>query len=110
MSKQPVSIANATLPFWRYREGDRLVLEFDSTGCNCPVPMRNAMAGLERISHSGEALVMINGFEPQGLYERIEGHFEWVVERLDPQRVKVTFTATAQSVLLDFSQRDCQGG
>lgn len=110
MSRQPVAIANATLPFWRYRVDGRPVLEFDSTGCNCPVPMRNAMAGLERISHSGEALVMINGFEPQGLYERIEGRFDWVVERLDPQRVKVTFTATSLSARVDFNQRDCHGG
>jgi len=109
MIKRPIDVPAATLPFCTYRSGGRQVIEFDSTGCACPVPMRNAMAGLERIAATGETLVMLNGFEPQGLYERVRGAFEWSVEVLDPQRVMVIFTATERSAAVDFSQRHCNG-
>lgn len=110
MNKQPLSLDDATLPFWRYRSGEQEVIEFDSTGCECPVPMMNAMAGLERIARTGETLVMINGFEPQGLYDRIRGCFDWRVQPLDEQRVMVIFNGRDGCDQLDFSDRYCKGG
>ncbi|RRJ83022.1 DUF2249 domain-containing protein [Aestuariirhabdus litorea] len=110
MNKQPLSLEGATLPFWRYCSGEQQVIEFDSTGCECPLPMMNAMAGLERIARTGETLVMINGFEPQGLYERVRGCFAWRVEALDERRVMVVFTACDGCESHDFSDRYCKGG
>ena len=110
ISKGEISIAGASLPFWNYRVGEDTLIEFDSCGCACPIPMQNAMAGLERIATRHEKLIMINGFEPQGLYERIRDHFTWQVEHLSAERVMVVFTPIAGSAdRLDFSQRHCKG-
>lgn len=111
ISKSEISIAGASLTFWRYRDGEDVIIEFDSCGCACPIPMQNAMAGLERIASSGERLIMINGFEPRGLYERIGDHFSWQVEQLSDGRVRVLFTPIAgRAGCLDFRQRHCKGG
>ncbi len=110
MTKQPLELADASLPFIQYQQAGKKIIEFDSRGCHCPVPMRNAMAGLERIAASGETLVMLNGFEPQGLYERISGFFDWRVVELDSDQYRIVFNAIeGKSVRLDFSQRDCKG-
>lgn len=110
IGKEQIRIDGGSLPFWRYATAGREVLAFDSTDCVCPVPMVNAMAGLERIARSGELLVMINGFEPQGLYERIRDHFTWRVETLSDQRVMVVFEAIeGQAQRLDFGNRHCKG-
>lgn len=111
ISKGALILAGASLPFWHYRSGDDAVIEFDSCGCSCPVPMLNAMAGLERIAASGEKLIMINSFEPQGLYDRIQDYFTWRAEPLADDRVMVIFTPIAEMASrFDFSQRDCKGG
>ncbi|WP_207061872.1 DUF2249 domain-containing protein [Motiliproteus sp. SC1-56] len=104
-------IPGATLDFRRYSRDGKRYLEFDSTGCHCPVPMVNAMAGLQQSLGEGARLVMVNGFEPEGLYERIRGCFDWQVERLKDERVRITFTAIeGQAERLDFSNRGCKGG
>lgn len=109
-TKTPLELPGASLPFWQYRTGGRTLIEFDSTGCRCPIPLANAMAGLERIAASGETLVMINGFEPKGLYERVRSHFRWQVEPLDDGRVRVRFTAVeGRAQALDFGDRHCHG-
>lgn len=109
--KEALSLVGASLPFWHYRAGEDAIIEFDSCGCACPVPMLNAIVGLERIAASGEKLIMINGFEPQGLYDRIRGFFTWQVEPLAAGRVKVVFTALEGAAeRFDFSNRACQGG
>ena len=110
MDKQPLIIEGSTLPFWRYSSAEREVIEFDSTDSACPIPMMNAMAGLARIATSGELLVMINGFEPEGLYERIRDHFTWKVEPLSDKQIMVVFEAIeGKAEQLDFSRRHCSG-
>ncbi len=104
-------MVGASLPFWLYRAGNNAMIEFDSSGCACPVPMVNAMVGLERIAASGETLVMINGFEPEGLYDRIQDFFTWQVEPLSGDRVRIIFTVIdGMTEGFDFSQRHCNGG
>ncbi|WP_210394754.1 hypothetical protein [Motiliproteus sediminis] len=110
MTKRPLALDDATLPFWHYCSGHQQVIEFDSTGCDCPVPMINAMAGLQRIAQTGETLVMINGFEPLGLYDRVRGCFDWKVQPLDDKRVMVVFTPKPGCDTVDFSDRYCKGG
>ena len=111
ISKGTLFLVGSSLPYRNYRSGGVEIIEFDSCGCACPIPMQNAMAGLQRIATSGETLVMINGFEPQGLYDRIQDYFTWLVEPLSDDRVKVIFTPIAgMAQRFDFSQRDCQGG
>lgn len=108
--KKPIPIEGATLPFCRYQQGGVTVIEFDSTGCECPVPMINALAGLQRIASSGEVLHMINGFEPQGLYARIEGHFTWTVQPESENQVRVCFTPVpGRAGELDFGNNRCRG-
>lgn len=111
MNKQPIQIEGASLPFYRFQEGGDTVIEFDSTGYGCPIPMVNAMAGLKHAATSGEILHMINGFEPQGLYARIEGHFTWTVNVESDKQVRVCFTPVAGCAgELDFSNNRCKGG
>lgn len=111
MNKQPIQVDGATLPFYSFQQDGRAVIEFDSTGCGCPIPMVNAMAGLKHAATSGEILHMINGFEPQGLYARIEGHFTWTVNVESGKQVRVCFTPVAGCAgELDFSNTRCKGG
>lgn len=111
MSKQSVDIEGATLPFFRHQDGEHAVIEFDSTGCSCPIPMVNAMAGLSRIAASGETLHMINGFEPEGLYARIEGFFTWTAIPESEKQVRICFMPIAgRASTLDFSNNRCRGG
>lgn len=87
-----------------------MVIEFDSTGCGCPIPMVNAMAGLKRTASSGEILHMINGFEPVGLFARIEGYFTWTVRQESEKQVRICFTPLpGRSGNLDFDNNRCKG-
>lgn len=111
MNKQPIQIEGATLPFYSYEQDGRTVIEFDSTGCGCPIPMVNAMAGLKHTATSGEILHMINGFEPQGLYARIEGYFSWSVQPESGKQVRICFTPVpGRAGELDFGNNQCHGG
>ena len=111
MSKQSIAIEGATLPFFRHQDGESTIIEFDSTGCGCPIPMVNAMAGLKRIAASGETLHMINGFEPEGLYARIDGYFTWAVMPESEKQVRICFTPVpGRAGTLDFSHNGCRGG
>ena len=110
MIEQLLQVEGSTLPFRAYRQGGEDYIEFDSTGCPCPIPMINAMAGLARSVELGAHLVMINGFEPEGLYDRIRGHFQWRVHPLDATRIRVVFTPIpGRAAEVDFSQRHCSG-
>lgn len=110
MDKQPIAIEGATLPFNSYQQDGRTVIEFDSTGCSCPIPMVNAMAGLRHVAAHGGTLSMLNGIEPQGLYERIEGHFTWVVRPEGEKQVRICFTPVAgRAGELDFGNNRCRG-
>lgn len=110
MDRLPVDIAGASLPFFQYRRGDATFIEFDSTGCSCPIPMVNAMAGLKYVATHGGTLHMLNGFEPQGLYARIEGYFTWVVSREGEKQVRILFTPVpGRAGELDFSNNRCKG-
>ena len=109
--KQPLVLVGASLPFCQYQEDGVSVIEFDSCGCGCPVPMVNAMAGLQHVAEHGGKLVMINGFEPQGLYERIRGSFDWTVQSLSDEKVLICFAPVAGCAsTLDFSNNQCRGG
>lgn len=111
MNKQPIEIEGASLPFYRFQEGSDTIIEFDSTGCGCPIPMVNAMAGLQRTAASGEVLHMVNGFEPVGLYARIEGHFTWTVKAESDKQVRISFTPVpGRAGELDFGNNRCNGG
>ena len=110
MDRLPVDIAGASLPFFQYRRGDATFIEFDSTGCSCPIPMVNAMAGLQYIAEHGGTLEMINGFEPEGLYARIRGHFTWSVTAESAQQVRVCFMPVpGKAGQLDFGNNRCKG-
>jgi hypothetical protein len=111
MHKQLIQIEGASLPFYRFQEGSDTIIEFDSTGCGCPIPMVNAMAGLQRAAASGEILHMINGFEPVGLYARIEGYFNWSVRLESGKQVRICFTPVlGRAGELDFGNNQCHGG
>lgn len=110
MNKQPIQIDGATLPFYSFQQDGRAVIEFDSTGHGCPIPMVNAMAGLQRTAASGEILHMVNGFEPVGLYARIEGHFTWTVSPESDKQVRICFTPVpGRAGELDCSNNRCRG-
>lgn len=107
---ESLNLTGATLPFRQYHLGNRWLIEFDSTGFDCPVPMVNAMVGLEHIAGNDMSLVMINGFEPEGLYERAASYFTWTVKQLSLNQVKICFTAVDGRVSeMNFLNKGCKG-
>ncbi len=103
-------VPGATLVFIEYQRDGVYYLEFDATGTPCPVPMVNAMAGLAQVAGREGRLVMINGFEPQGLYDKVRGCFTWEVEALTGGGVRVEFRAVSgRSQEVDFSDTGCSG-
>lgn len=105
-----LKLPGSTLPFVEYQHSGVRYLEFDSTGTDCPVPMINAMAGLSEIVDTEDRLVMLNGFEPLGLYDKLEGCFSWQVVNLPSGEKRIEFRAIpGESGKIDFSDRYCRG-
>ncbi len=92
MEKEKVEVAGATVDFYRYKDGDVEVYEFDTSRCGPPEPMVNAMAGLKLIDSPNKKLIMINHKKPMGLLDKIGENFNISEEKLDDGRVKLEFT------------------
>ena len=112
MEKIKINIDGATLPFYEIELNGVKYYEFDASEVGCPEPMVNAMAGLKFISQSAKnsKLVMINSHEPKGLYKKIGDKFNWSVESLSKEKVKIIFASIeGKSNATDFTQTECEG-
>ncbi len=110
ITKEPIEIEGATVPFFTYKIGETQYYEFDSSKCGPPEPMVNAMAGLKLIDSSDKKLVMINHKKPMGLLNKIGENYTIEEENLADGRVKLIFSykpGASESANLDDSH--CEG-
>ncbi|RLA72948.1 MAG: hypothetical protein DRG24_01595 [Epsilonproteobacteria bacterium] len=89
--KERIDLPGATLPFFKYEEEGLTCFEFNSTKSDPPIPMVNAMRGLELIKRPEDRLVMQNMQEPMGLYPKIAETFEWEVTVLENSDMQIVF-------------------
>lgn len=90
--KEKINVEGATVDFYKYKDGDMEVYEFDTSRCGPPEPMVNAMAGLKLIDSPNKKLVMINHKKPMGLLNKIGDNFNINEKTLDDGRVVLEFT------------------
>ncbi len=106
---QKIEVKNASVDFYKRVEDGVNVYEFDTSMCEPPHPMINAMAGLALLDKNSK-LVMINHKKPMGLFPKIEGDFDYEVEDIEGGKVKVTFSKKADAKgSTDFSSNHCAG-
>ena len=91
MKKEQIEVTGATLPFFKYEEDGNVYFEFDSSESEPPIPMVNALRGLELLETANDRLRMINMQEPTGLYPSIAGRYGWSTEVLEDGNVSVLF-------------------
>ncbi len=89
--RETVEVTGCNLPVYRYNNDGITYYEFDSRGCEPPVPMMNALRVLELIDDTSKRMVMINMQEPTGLYVKLQDYFLWEVTPLEYGDVKVVF-------------------
>jgi hypothetical protein len=110
MEKKEIEVAGATEPFYTYTKDGITYYEFDSSMCEPPGPMVNAMSGLKLIDNKDKRLVMINHKKPMGLLPKIETDFDYEVEELEDGKVKLIFSLKNDSASsTDFEDRGCHG-
>ena len=110
MTKTTIDVMGASVPFVTYEDKGLTFFEFDTSMSGPPEPMVNAMSGLKLLDSNEKRLVMINMHAPKGLFPKIEADFEWDIEDIDNDNVKVIYRlkgATAQST--DFTSTQCSG-
>jgi hypothetical protein len=110
MEKEKIEVAGATVDFYRYKDGDIEVYEFDTSRCGPPEPMVNAMAGLKLIDGPNKKLVMINHKKPMGLLDKIGTNFNIEEKPLDDGRVALEFTyKSGESEKANLDDAKCDG-
>ena len=92
MQKREIAIEGATVDFYTYEIEDVTYYEFDTSDCEPPEPMINAMCGLKLLKDKRTKLVMINMQEPLGLYPRIEDEVKWFSSLDDNGNVRIVFS------------------
>jgi len=110
ITKEPIEVMGATVPFFTYKDGETQVFEFDTSKCGPPDPMVNAMSGLKLIDSDGKRLDMINHKRPAGLLEKIGSKFNVQESELGDGTVKVSFTYIAdKSESANLQDQECEG-
>ncbi len=106
---EKIEVQNATVDFFKSCESGCDVYEFDTSLCEPPYPMVNAMAGLQLLKGS-DKLIMINHKKPMGLFPKIKDDFSYDVEDMENGKVKVVFTRKLDAKgSTDFSNNNCHG-
>ncbi|WP_345993091.1 hypothetical protein [Sulfurimonas sp. HSL-1716] len=90
-----IDVPGATVDFYTYTRNDVTYYQFDTSLCEPPFPMVNAMRGIELINATDHKLVMINHKKPIGLFEKIKQNYDIFTEDLEDGRVKITFSYKA---------------
>jgi len=110
MEKKELEVVGATVPFYSYEKDGNIYFEFDSSSCEPPGPMVNAMSGLKLLDSTNKRLVMINHKKPMGLLPKIEGDFDWDEESSSDGKVKLIFRLKSDSAKnTDFDDDKCSG-
>ncbi len=107
---EKIEALGATVDFFKEVQDGLTIYFFDTSSCEPPHPMVNAMAGLQLLDENS-CLVMINHKSPGGLFPKIEADFDFVEETTEDGKAKITFTKKQDGKnITDFSQNSCSGG
>lgn len=110
ITKEPIEVPGATVPFFTYQEEETQVYEFDTSKCGPPDPMVNAMSGLAMVDSANKKLVMINHKKPMGLLNKIGENFNITDEEIDGGLVKISFTyKSGASEEANLEDKNCHG-
>jgi hypothetical protein len=110
ITKTPIEVPGATVPFVTYEEDGIEVYEFDTSMMGPPEPMVNAMSGLKMITDTSKKLVMINHKKPMGLFDKIGENYNIDDEEMPDGKAKIIFTYKAgESEKADLDDSDCDG-
>jgi hypothetical protein len=105
---QKIDVAGATVDFYTYQLDGLTMYQFDTSMSGPPEPMVNAMVGLKLLDSKDKKLVMINHKAPGGLFSKIEGSFNYIVEQAPDGNVKVVFSyIEGSSGNADLSNNSC---
>ncbi len=110
MNKEKIEVPGATVDFYKYKDGDIEVYEFDTSRCGPPEPMVNAMAGLKLIDGPNKKLIMINHKKPMGLLDKVGANFNITDRALEDGRVALEFTyKSGESEKANLNDASCSG-
>ncbi|MEO1953556.1 MAG: hypothetical protein ABGW74_02510 [Campylobacterales bacterium] len=105
-----IEVEGATVDFFELVKDGVSTYYFDTSKCEPPHPMVNAMSGLKLIKGTDNVLVMINHKAPGGLFNKLEADVAHTEENIDGGLVKVTFTSVKDAgVDSDLNQTSCHG-
>jgi len=105
-----IEIAGSTVDFFTYVKDGLTIYQFDTSLTGPPEPMVNAMAGLKQIDSADKRLIMINHKAPGGLFKKISENYDYIVEDIDDQKVKVVFSYKAgESEKAELEDASCAG-
>lgn len=102
-----IEVEGSTVDFFEKEEG---VYTFNTTQCQPPEPMVNAMCGLQLLKKPTDRLEMINHKAPLGLFPKIADDFDYEVSDAEDDMVKVVFSKKEDAKnSTDFTQSSCSG-
>ena len=106
--KESIEVEGANVPFFSYMIEGNQIFEFDTSKCESPDPMVNAMAGLKLLDAPHKKLLMINMVKPGGLISKVSENYDIKTEKLQDGRVKLTFSYKAgESEKANLSDTTC---
>jgi len=107
MKMKKIEVTGSTVDFYEKEEG---VFIFDTSECQPPGPMVNAMCGLQLLKNSTQRLEMINHKAPLGLFPKIVDDFDYEINDTDSDMIRVIFTKKEDAKnSTDFTQNSCSG-
>lgn len=107
---EKIEVMGATVEFQKEVKEGITTYQFDTSMCEPPHPMVNAMAGLQLLDESSQ-LIMINHKSPGGLFPKIENEFDFKESTLEDGRAKIVFKRKyGVEQTTDFTQNSCSGG
>ena len=105
-----IKVTGATVDFFELVENGLNIYYFDTSKCEPPDPMVNAVIGLQLIKGTDNKLVMINHKSPGGLFNKLDADIAYEVEELGNGLVKVVFiNVNNAGVDSDLTQASCHG-
>jgi len=104
-----INLERASVPFIKQTIDGVVTYTFDTSSCEHPEPMINAMVGLQNLGID-EKLIMINRKAPMGLFSKIEADFNHDTTQLNDGKFQVSFTRKYNKTLAtNFEDRSCSG-
>lgn len=81
----------ATVEFGKFFMDDLEYIVFDTSSCEPPEPMVNAIIALRMLDAKTKRILMVNHKSPAGLLEKIQNLYDVVEYKLEDGKVQVLF-------------------